>query len=40
MLPAPGVAALRLVAREVESLEIDLFSQESWRLALSDLELL
>ncbi len=40
MFPAPGVAALRLVAREVESLEIDLFSPESWRLALSDLELL
>ena len=40
MFPVPGVAALRLVAREVESLEIDLFSRKSWRLALSDLELL
>jgi hypothetical protein len=40
MFPVPGVAAMRLVAREVESLEIDLFSRKSWRLALSDLELL
>jgi hypothetical protein len=40
MLPVPGVAALRLVARPVEALEIDVLNPKSWRLALSDVELL
>ena len=40
MFPVPGVAALRLVARSVDSLEIDMFNPKSWRLALSDVELL
>jgi GNAT superfamily N-acetyltransferase len=40
MLPIPGVAALRLVARPIEALDIDFFNPESWQLALSDVELL
>jgi hypothetical protein len=40
MLPIPGVSALRLVARPIEALDIDFFNPESWRLALSDVELL
>ena len=40
MVPIPGVAALRLVARPVEALEIDVLNPKSWRLALSDVELL
>ena len=40
MISVPGVAALRLVARPIEALDIDLFNPESWRLALSDVELL
>jgi GNAT superfamily N-acetyltransferase len=40
MLPIPGVAALRLVARPIEALDIDVLNPESWRLALSDVELL
>jgi hypothetical protein len=40
MFPVPGVAALRLVARPIETLDVDVFNPESWRLALSDVELL
>jgi len=40
MLAVPGVAALQLVAHPLDSLDIDVFNPESWRLALSDLELL
>ena len=40
MLAVPGVAALRLVARPIEPLEIDVLNPKSWRLALSDVELL
>ena len=40
MLPVRGVAALRLVARPLDTLEIDVFNPKSWRLALSDVELL
>ncbi len=40
MISVPGVAALRLVARPIDALDIDLFNPESWRLALSDVELL
>ena len=40
MIPVPGVAALRLVARPIDDLGIDVFDPESWRLALSDVELL
>ena len=40
MLPIPGVAALRLVARPIDALDIDVLNPESWRLALSDVELL
>lgn len=40
MLSVPGVAALRLVAHPLETLEIDVLDPTSWRLALSDLELL
>ena len=40
MLPVPGVAALRLVARPVDSFDIDVLNPDSWRLALSDVELL
>ena len=40
MLPVPGVVALRLVARPIDPLDIDLLNAKSWRLTLSDLELL
>lgn len=40
MLAVPGIAALRLVARPVDGLEIDVLNPKSWRLALSDVELL
>ncbi len=40
MLTVPGIAALRLVARPVDVLEIDVLNTKSWRLALSDVELL
>ena len=40
MFTVPGVAALRLVARPVDTLEIDVLNPKSWRFALSDVELL
>ncbi len=40
MVPVPRVAALRLVARPIEDLEIDVLNPRAWRLALSDVELL
>jgi hypothetical protein len=40
MFTIPGVTALRLVARPVDTLEIDVLNPKSWRLALSDVELL
>jgi GNAT superfamily N-acetyltransferase len=40
MLSVPGVAALRLVAHPLETLDVDVLDPRSWRLALSDLELL
>ena len=40
MLPVPGVAALRLVARPIGDLDIDVLNPTTWRLALGDVELL
>ncbi len=40
MFPVPGAAALQLVARSIDALEVDVFNPKSWRLALSDVELL
>jgi len=40
LLTVPMVAALRLVARPIDSLDIDVLDPASWRLALSDVELL
>ena len=40
MMPVPRVRSLRLIARPLRELPIDVFSLANWDLALSDLELL
>jgi GNAT superfamily N-acetyltransferase len=40
MVPIPGIAALQLVARPIDTLDIDVFDRSLWQLALSDVELL
>lgn len=40
MISVPMVAALRLVAHPLDALDIDVLNPKTWRLALSDVELL
>lgn len=40
MIPVPGVAAMTLVARPLDPLDIDVLDPEHWRFSLGDLELL
>jgi hypothetical protein len=40
MVTVPRVAAMTLVARPLEGLDVDVMDADRWRLALGDLELL